>query len=191
MILNSLINFCSSLEPLSEKLIDLIKQNAITLKVDKNTQLFPDGLATDAALFIASGTLRKYTTDEDKQITLSLYVQNETIGFTETSHYLEDERLETIHDSEIIFFSKSFIEQLYTDCPEINNIARKILSNKYQKIVEESRLSRIPSADRRYCIFNDTIGKIRLPARIIASYLVMREETLSRLKTRHRKIKQL
>jgi len=185
MKLNPIINFCSALAPVSDELIGLLRENAVTLSVCKNTRLHPTGVAGCNAIFIASGTLRKYTTVEDKQITLSLYGEDEMIGFTEISNYLECEGLETIYDAELILLPKDFIEKLYEKYPEVEKMARKILCMKYQKLVDESRLCRLPSADHRYRIFNAK-GEYRLPARILASYLVMREETLSRLKKKHK-----
>ncbi|MFD2287178.1 hypothetical protein GJU39_21110 [Pedobacter petrophilus] len=185
MKLDPLINFCRALAPVSDELVGLLRENAITLSVCKNTRLHPGGIAGCNAIFIASGTLRKYTTIENKQITLSLYGEDEIIGFTEISHYLESEGLETIYDSELILLPKDFIEKLYEKYPEVDIMARKIFCMKYQKLVDESRLCRLPSADYRYRIFNAS-GKYRLPARILASYLVMREETLSRLKNKHK-----
>ena len=186
MKLNPLINFCSALAPVSNEIIELLRENAIILSVCKNTQLHPDGMGGDNAIFITSGTLRKYTAIENKQITLSLCGENELIGFTEMANYLEDERLEAIHDSELILLPKDFVEGLYGNYPEVDKMARKIFSMKYQKMVCESRLCRLPSADHRYRLFNIANGKYRLPARILASYLVMREETLSRLKTKNK-----
>ncbi|MFW0718270.1 Crp/Fnr family transcriptional regulator [Pedobacter sp. N23S346] len=186
MKLNPLINFCSALAPVSDELLELLLENAIILSVCKNTRLHPNGIGGHNAIFIASGTLRKYAVIENKQITLSLYGENEMIGFTEIANYLEDESLETIHDSELILLPKDFVESLYGKYPEVDKMVRKIFSMKYQKLVYESRLCRLPSADHRYRIFSDANGKYRLPARILASYLVMREETLSRLKTKHK-----
>jgi len=189
MKLNPLINFCNALAPVSDELIERVREHAIAMAVCKNTQLCPDGIVGTNAIFVASGTLRKYTTIDDKQITLSLYGENELIGFTEISCYFDNEGLETIQDSELIFLPKYFIESILDDFHEVDRIARKIFEIKYQKMVDESRLSRLPSADHRYRLFHNSSGKYRLPARILASYLVMREETLSRIKTKHKNTK--
>ena len=189
MKFNSIINFFNALEPVSDELIEEVKQYASTLTVCKNIRLYPDGIAGENALFIVSGTLRKYIFIDGKQITLSLYGENELIGYTEISHYLEDEGLEVICDSELILLPKDLVEKLYNKFPEVDKMVRKIFSMKYQKIVHESRLCRLPSAIHRYSVFSKTPDRYSLPARILASYLLMREETFSRLKTRYKKEK--
>lgn len=187
MKFNSIINFFSALEPVSDGLIGQLREHATTISVCKNSKLYPHGIAGNNALFISSGTLRKYTIIDKKQITLSLYGENELIGYTEISHYMDDEGLEAICDSELILLPKDFVEDLYINFPEVDKMVRKIFSLKYQKIVHESRLCRLPSAVHRYSVFSKASDRYNLPARILASYLLMREETFSRLKTRHKK----
>ena len=187
MKFNSIFNFFNALEPVSDELIAQVRKHATMVTVCKNTRLHPDGSAGKNALFIASGTLRKYTIIDKKQITLSLYGENELIGYTEISHYMEDEGLEAICDSELILLPKDFVEELYVNFPEVDKMVRKIFSLKYQKIVHESRLCRLPSAVHRYSVFSEAPDRYNLPARILASYLLMREETYSRLKTKHKK----
>ncbi|MCX2574896.1 Crp/Fnr family transcriptional regulator [Pedobacter sandarakinus] len=188
MKLTPLINFCKSLDHVSDGFIADLEKHAIPVDLPKNTQLYPNGLAEGNAIFVVSGLLRKLAAVDGKHITLSIYRENEMIGYSETSCYLDSEILESVSDAAIILLPKAFVEQLYLDYPEIERIARKILAIKYQKIVEESKLSRLPSADHRYNLFNNSDHKFRLPAKILASYLVMREETLSRLKSRYKKL---
>ncbi|WP_029285700.1 Crp/Fnr family transcriptional regulator [Pedobacter sp. R20-19] len=182
-----IFNFFNALEPVSDELIEQVRKHATAITVCKNTRLHPDGSSEKNALFIASGTLRKYTIIDKKQITLSLYGENELIGFTEISQYLDDEGLEAICDSELILLPKDFVEDLYINFPEVEKMVRKIFSLKYQKSVLESRLCRLPSAIHRYSVFSKATDRYNLPARILASYLLMREETFSRLKTKHKK----
>lgn len=187
MKFNPIFDFFNTLEPVSDELIEKVRQYASTLTVCKNTRLHPGGIEGENALFIASGTLRKYTVIDKKPITLSLYGENELIGYTEISHYLEDEGLEAICDAELILLPRNFVEALYEKFPEVDKMARKIFSLKYQKMVHESRLCRLPSAIHRYRVYSKTPDGYSLPARILASYLLMREETFSRLKTKHKK----
>lgn len=177
-----LIKFCGALEPLSNRITELVYEDAKILDLQKGTQLYPDGVASKHLIFIAKGLLRKYSAEGNRQITLSIYGENELIGYSETDAYLPNENLECLSNARLILLSKELVERLYRECPEANGIARKVLAMKYDKSVEESRLARLPSALKRYSFFKASNAGRRLPAKILSSYLCMREETFCRIK---------
>ncbi|WP_316844316.1 hypothetical protein [Pedobacter psychrodurus] len=78
------------------------------------------------------------------------------------------------------------IDKLYAICPETNVIGRKILALQYHAASERSILARIPSAEKRYEKFLElnSYDVSKVPLRCIASYLGMRLETLSRIRSK-------
>ena len=137
--------------------------------------------------------VRGFIKDKNKEITTWLSCGNELIGATKHADPKEktsNEYLQAITDCTLLALPLLFIERLYSKYTIANILGRKILKMQYYKAVERSNLARIPSAERRYLHFEkdcpECINKI--PLRCISSYLVMRLETLSRIRAKRFKI---
>ncbi|MEH3115469.1 hypothetical protein [Pedobacter terrae] len=89
-------------------------------------------------------------------------------------------------NSELVAIPYLLIDELYANYQETNIIWRKILELQYHAASERSMLARIPSAERRYEKFIELnpFDASRVPLRYMATYLGMRLETLSRIRSK-------
>ena len=94
------------------------------------------------------------------------------------------EYIEAIEESTLHYLSYTDLQHIYYNFPEFNLIGR-ILTERYYVLSEERNYNlRFNSAQERFEILKKNYPEIikRVPAKYIASYLGITEETLSRIR---------
>ncbi|WP_246067776.1 Crp/Fnr family transcriptional regulator [Changchengzhania lutea] len=96
-----------------------------------------------------------------------------------------DFNIQCIENTQLIQFTYSNLEELYTEIPKLERLFRKIVERAYaasqKRIIRNFSLT----AKQRYQIFKNTYPKIerRVPQYMIASYLGITKEFLSKIKS--------
>lgn len=188
-LVNAVLNYFSSLNPITPGFIQEIEKNLQPILVKKNKYILSPIDNNDDVFFVVSGLVRGFIKDDGKEITTWISLGNEFIGAIQ--HPDENiqpsiEYLQALENSELVPMPRTFINKLYSSHQETNVIGRKILALQYHAASERSILARIPSAERRYKKFLElnSFDVSKVPLRCIASYLGMRLETLSRIRSR-------
>ena len=188
-LVNAVLNYFSSLSPITPGFIQEIEKNLQPILVKKNKYILSPIDNNDDVFFVVSGLVRGFIKDDGKEITTWISLGNEFIGAIQ--HPDENiqpsiEYLQALENSELVPMPRTFINKLYSSHQETNVIGRKILALQYHAASERSILARIPSAERRYEKFLElnSFDVSKVPLRCIASYLGMRLETLSRIRSR-------
>jgi len=188
-LVNAVLNYFSSLSPITPGFIHEIEKNLQPILVKKNKYILSPIDNNDDVFFVVSGLVRGFIKDDGKEITTWISLGNEFIGAIQ--HPDENvqpsiEYLQALENSELVPMPRIFINKLYSSHQETNVIGRKILALQYHAASERSILARIPSAERRYEKFLElnSFDVSKVPLRCIASYLGMRLETLSRIRSR-------
>lgn len=161
-------------------------------KVRKRQFVLHEGEVCRYQFFVNKGCLRAYHTD-DKGLehVVQFAIEDWWIGdmysfITGTPGRLNIDALE---DSEIIYFDKPSLEQLYIDVPKFEKFARIQLQNAF--VTNQSRIieSMSQDAEQRYCNFIEKypLMEKRLPLKQIASYLGITPESLSRIRSNYTK----
>ncbi|MNI86057.1 hypothetical protein D3C73_1431130 [compost metagenome] len=80
---------------------------------------------------------------------------------------------------------------LYENFPIANYVGRKMTEIYFQSAAERAYLCRLPTAQKRYQRFLFTYPHLvnRVPLKYIASFIGMRLETLSRIRTSSQNLK--
>jgi len=188
-LVNAVLNYFSSLSPISPGFIQEIEKNAETLLVKKNKYILSPIDNNDCVFFVVTGLVRGFIKEDGKEITTWISLGNEFIGaiqHPDASIEPSIEYLQALDHSELVAIPHVLIDKLYASHQETNVIGRKILALQYHAASERSILARIPSAEKRYEKFLElnAFDVSRVPLRCIASYLGMRLETLSRIRTK-------
>ncbi|MBB6238078.1 CRP-like cAMP-binding protein [Pedobacter sp. AK013] len=190
--IDPLLKYLSELQPLGKEIIERVKEGTFKMSVRKNEVLSNlSNIGGDGLFFIVKGLMRAFVLDEGKDITAWLADENHLIGSIRNPGTLiptYQEQYQALEDSELLILPYRFIDDMYTQFPETNILARKLLAINYHMSQERSILSRIPTAEMRYKQFK--IGyptiKSRVPLKFLASYLGMRIETLSRIRRKEK-----
>jgi CRP-like cAMP-binding protein len=188
-LVNAVLNYFSSLSPITSGFIQEIEKNVQPLLIKKNKYILSPIDNNDYVFFVISGLVRGFVKEDGKEITTWISLGSEFIGAIQ--HPDENiqpsiEYLQALENSELVAISHALIDKLYASHQETNVIGRKILALQYHAASERSILARIPSAEKRYEKFLElnSFDVSKVPLRCIASYLGMRLETLSRIRTR-------
>ncbi|MGN8059274.1 Crp/Fnr family transcriptional regulator [Pedobacter sp. 22163] len=188
-LVNAVLNYFSSLCPITSGFIQEIEKNVDTLLIKKNKYILSPIDNNDYVFFVVSGLVRGFIKDGNKEITTWISLGSEFIGAIQ--HPDENiqpsiEYLQALENSELVAIPHLLIDKLYASYQETNVIGRKILALQYHAASERAIIARIPSAERRYEKFLElnSFDISRVPLRCIASYLGMRLETLSRIRSK-------
>lgn len=156
-------------------------------KLRKKQYLIQEGDPCKYVAFVEKGSLRAYSTDEKgNEHIIQFGLEGWTIS--DLYSFLTGEpatyNIDAIEDSELTLISKSAHEELLNTMPKYETFTRLNITGAY--IAMQKRLTSIissPSEDR-YENFNALYPDIvqRVPQHMIASYMGLTPETLSRVR---------
>ncbi|RKE47095.1 Crp/Fnr family transcriptional regulator [Sphingobacterium detergens] len=174
---------------ITDKQIDQISGCFRPKTVKKNTLLLSEGETCKELYFVHSGCIRTYyLTKQGHEKTRHIAFDNSIV--TSVSSFISQkssfEFVETLENSELYTISNKDFYQLVSDIPLWENFYRKFLEMAYlhQNKKIENRITL--SAKQRYdrLMSEEPMYIQRLSNKILASYLDITQETLSRLKSR-------
>lgn len=174
---------------LTEEEEGLMKQYLTPKKLRKKQYLLQDGDPCKHIAFVEKGALKAYTVDESGtehivQFALEGWTISDLYSFLtgEPATY----NIDAVEDSELVLISKTAHEELLQRLPKYETYNRLQITGAY--IAMQKRLTSIISLplEERYKHFTTTYPDIvqRVPQHMIASYMGLTPETLSRIRSR-------
>ena len=156
-------------------------------KLRKRQYLLQDGDVWKYNAFVTSGCLRTYTVDEKgNEHIINFAIENWWTGDRESLHSGEPSifNIDALEDSEVVLISKTNFENLCKEIPAFNDMVNAILQKSF--IVAQNRIHTFISltAEEKYLKFLEKYPHLpmRVPQGMIASYLGITAETLSRIR---------
>lgn len=189
-MIEKLINYINSKieNKLTEEEEELLSEAFQYKKLRKHQYLIQNGDVCKVVAFVLKGALKKYTIDNlGKENVLELYIENWWAGDKEsfmigtpTPYYID-----AYEDSELLVLSKealtnklgklSILSELNTVLTERNSFQLMKRLHSSQTLTAEQKLEQLQNTNPEF--FQ------RFPQHIIASYLGMTKETLSRIRS--------
>lgn len=171
----------------SEADLEILKNELKPKKIRKKQYLLQEGDVCKFMSFVEKGALRSYTVDEKGaehiiQFALEGWTISDLYSFLtgEPATY----NIDAVEDSELVLISKEAHEKLIETLPKYESYMRIQLTGAY--IAMQKRLTSIISLplEERYAGFTATYPQIvqRFPQHMIASYMGLTPETLSRVR---------
>jgi CRP-like cAMP-binding protein len=163
------------------------KYSFIPKKLRRRQYLLQEGDTCKYNAFISKGSLRSYITDtKGQEVILKLPLENEWVtdyeGFATGKPSIM--HIDALEDSELLLIDRKSWDDLCATTPWFERYVRLMLeesavANQYRTIANISY-----PADSRYSCFARNYPEVvqRVPQHMIASYLGMSAETLSRLR---------
>ncbi|GAB3028039.1 Crp/Fnr family transcriptional regulator [Niabella terrae] len=175
--------------PLTPEDQELIKKYLKPKKLRKKQYLLQEGDVCRFIAFVEKGALRQYSVDLNGnerivQFALEGWMISDLYSFLtgETATY----NIEALEDCELVLISKSSHEELLQLLPKYETHTRLQVTGAY--IAMQRRLNAIigSSVEDQYTQFINRYPNIvqRVPQHMIASYLGLQPETLSRVRRR-------
>ncbi len=166
---------------------ELIKTYLTPKKIRKRQYLLQEGDVCKIIAFVEKGALRAYSIGEKGaehiiQFALEGWTISDLYSFMtgEPANY----NIDALEDSELVLINKSAQEELLKRVPKYESYMRMQLTGAY--LAMQKRLTSIISLslEKRYSNFISTYPNIvqRVPQHMIASYMGLTPETLSRVR---------
>ena len=191
MMYDSLIKYFNSYssKPLSGDEIDLIQSSFAPKKFRKRQYLLQEGEVCKYTAFIIKGAMRQYRVDDKgEEHIIKLYIENwwandrESFMKQTPSNYFID----AWEDTDALLVTKAANIDLIEHIPALWEWIKVLEANS--AIATQRRLNAAISlsAEERYHDLEETYPEFlqRFPQQIIASYLGINRETLSRIRSR-------
>ena len=173
----------------TEEEFDYCKTLFLPKKLRKRQYLLQEGDVCKYQAFVEKGMLRSYIIDE-KGTEHILQFASEGWWIADLSSYLTGDsslfNLEALEDSELLLLSKPSWDKLMEAIPGFEHYFRIIIQNHLITTQKRLMQSHTETAEEKYLKFTQTYTDCiqRVPQRMIASYLGISRETLSRLRNK-------
>jgi len=178
-----LLQFCE----LSIPELEMIRQAAIVKSLRKWQSLLHDGETWSQICFITSGCFRLYRFDSDgNDHTVRFGVENWWIGDHESYNHERPAKynIEALSASNVILWPKPVWEELLKNIPNLKRFYVGLNARAFETSQERIFSLISNSAEQRYLEFQGTYPSVfnKVPLHMVASYLGISRETLSRVR---------
>lgn len=183
-------NYATTL--LSKDDFEFVLSHFISKKIRRRQYLLQEGEICKYFGFIVKGAMRKYFLDEKGiEHVVDLYVENWWAGDRESfvMYTPSTYNVDAWEDSDLLLISREDILKLRGECPSFNELVLKL--DEYNNIAAQKRITSAISltSEKRYEDFVERHPYFvqRFPQHIIASYLGITKDTLSRVRKKMKK----
>lgn len=172
---------------IDEKEISSIIDTCKTKKVKKDQFLLRENEYCKYTFFVEKGLLRQFSIDDKgKEHILSFAPENWLVTDRESSYFNQPSKyfIEALEDSEVTIIDESFIQLLSKKISNFTDFNNRLLHNHIRHLQNRINLLLSASAEKRYLEFIAMYPDIllRVPQTMVASYLGITPESLSRVR---------
>jgi CRP-like cAMP-binding protein len=167
--------------------LELIRQAAVSKKVRKNHYLLEEGRVSNFIGFVVNGCFRLFRKGEDGQeYTMKFAIENWWIS--DFTSFMSGEPskcyIEALENSELIWFSSEIWDHLLATIPNFKRMIDSLTAKNFEANQNRIFSNISESAEVRYDNFVNKYPTLynRIPLYMIASYLGITRETLSRVR---------
>jgi CRP-like cAMP-binding protein len=191
----SLISYIKRLSetPMTERDIQLVKEAFVSKKLRKRQYFLQAGEVCKHMAFIVKGAMRQYSVDDkgaEHMVRLSL--ENWWAGDRESFTMLTPSiyNVDAWEESEVLIITKADMTSV-SSIPALDEMARQLDNNHAFALQKRVNSTISDPIDKRYAELSKSYPQLleRFPQHLIASYLGVTKETLSRI--RHHLVKKL
>jgi CRP-like cAMP-binding protein len=186
-MLDSFKTYFQSKTNLTDEQFESITDTLQFKKAEKGSILLQQEDICHYSFFVSKGLLRSYTIDETgKEHIIQFAPENWIISDRSSSYFNEPSQLfiDAIEDTEIVFIDQNFINAAAEISASFRQQDNTALHNHIRQLQKRVNLLLGATAEQRYLDFITIYPSLtlRIPQWMIASYLGITPETLSRVR---------
>ena len=172
--------------------LGLIEQYSTIRHLKKKEHLLQEGEVCRHSGFVVKGCLRTYRVDEEgREHTFKFVIENwwayeqESYSTGSPSAF----NIQALEDTDLILCSKEDFQHLLEQIPHLRLLMDKLLSNSFNASQQRIYNQIGHSPEERYKLFVEVYPDIfnRVPLHMLASYLGMSRETITRIRAHYAK----
>ncbi|WP_027137550.1 Crp/Fnr family transcriptional regulator [Gaetbulibacter saemankumensis] len=183
-----LLNNITKYINLTDEEIEFLKSKIIVRKYLKGQYIVQQGDVCKYECFVLSGCTKTFYIDKEGQEHIVMFSIEDWWTSDMGSFITQtpaDFNIQCLENSELVMFSIDVIEDLYEGIPKLERFFRKLVERAF--VASQKRIVRNFSltAKEQYLFFREQYPKIeqRIPQYMIASYLGITKEFLSKIKS--------
>ena len=171
---------------MSEEEQEQIKAYLTPKKLRKRQYLLQEGDVCKAIAFVERGALREYSVENGSEHVIQFAIEGWTIS--DLFSFLTGEpatyNIDALEDAELVLITKTAHEELLKKQPKYETYMRLLITGAYIALQRRLTSNISLSVEERYTSFTETYPDIaqRVPQHMIASYMGLTPETLSRIR---------
>jgi len=186
----SFANYLREKAGVTDEELKLLQNVAIEKRLRKRQYLLQEGDVSHYNSFIVKGCLRLYRVGKDgTEYILKFGIENWWMSDYESfnSGFPSKSNIDALEDCELILIKKDDFDHLFNTIPNLKNLRAK-LDNRSFDASQNRILSNISdTAEEKYSNFMQSYPDIynRVPLHMIASFLGLSRETLTRIRQKY------
>ena len=158
-------------------------------KLLKKKEFFlQEGQRNDKAAFIRKGLVRYYVIKNDEESTLEFTEEFEFIADFPSfaTNGLSMQYIQAIEDCELLVTNYEGIQRIYNEFSNGNLIGRKVMEHRFSIMMKQLLSIYMHTSEQRYLHFLENYTNIaqRIPQYLIASYVGIKPQSLSRIRNK-------
>ncbi len=184
--MENLLLFLNNIHPLNEGLREFLTTHLQETSLSHRQNLLRAGQTCRHVYFINSGLLRCYLMKDELEITTWLMKEGDVV-FSVESFYLQTpsvEYIQALEDTTLYYITFDDLKYICRKEIEFNIIRTQLTEYYYMMFIRHNRVLQTCNAKEKYYWFINNFESIslRVPQKYIASFLGIREETISRIR---------
>lgn len=185
----SIKNYYQALMPeLSQHYWDIIEKKFTIREIKKGEFISKPGDIVNHVNFINTGAVRMYSLVDGREFNANFFFENEYISDYESFLTRKPSRIyvAAMEDTQTIDLDYENMQSLYTEYPNFQKVGRLIAEDLFIYISQRSASLLMDSPEDKYLqlVKNNSQILQRVPQYMIASYLGITPEALSRIRSR-------
>ena len=181
-----MIDLLSGFAEVPSAVATLLHQKATIATYAKGDFVLRKGERCEYYFFIYKGMLRGISENGSTPITTWINPENEIVSSIYSLFRDQPvlESIEVLEDSILLLLHVSDVEQIFDTSPDFNKVVRLVLQQYYRDAEIRAFMARIPDAEAKYRFFLQEYPILarQVQQQYIASFLGIRQETLSRIR---------